>query len=333
MDLQMFADGGAGAGGDGGAAGAAGAGDGSGQAGAGETGAQDAAAQYVANRSGRKARTNPLANVQYGVKRGEAGNQTAGGQDDAAKGGDQAQAQSRPSFDELIKGDYKQDYEQSIQQILTGRLKGARETKAQLDQINAIMPQIMQKYGLGEGATIEDLKNKVLDDDSLYEEEANRMGTSTQVVRDMHRLERQRDEAVQAQAQTLEDMRMRAHFEHLSRQAEELKKIFPGFDLMTEINSSPEFARMTGPDVNIPLETAYRAVHAREIESGAMAYGAQRAAKQVAASVKANQSRPVENGMGNQPGAVTKIDPSKLSKADFDEIKRRVLRGDEISFG
>ena len=219
-----------------------------------------------------------------------------------------------------------------MQGILRGRLKGIQDTKAQMDKVNSILPNLFQKYGLGEGATIDDLQKKVLDDESQYEDEAAQMGVSTAVVRDMHRLERERDAANQAKQQSIEDMRLRSHFEHLSRQAEQLRQVFPNFDLMAEINASPEFARLTSPDVNIPLETAYRAVHAREIESGAMAYGAQRAAQQVAASVKANQARPAENGMGGQPNIVTKTDPSKLTKKDFDEIKRRLERGESVSF-
>lgn len=329
-NLQLFADGG-----DGGAGGSAGAGTGDGGAGegsTGDTGAQDAAAQYAANRSGRKQKPNPLANVQYGVSQAAEGDATAAGQDDAAQGTDQSQATTKPSFEDLIKGEYKADFEKQVKTILSGRLRGAQETRQQMDKVNQILPQLMQKYGLGEGATLDDLQKKVLDDDSLYEDEAAQMGVSTAVVRDMHRLERERDAAQQAQQQSIEDMRLWSHFEHLSRQAEQLRQVFPNFDLMAELNASPEFARLTSPDVNIPLETAYRAVHAREIESGAMAYGAQRAAKQVAASVKANQARPMENGMGGQANIVTKTDPSKLKKADIDEIARRLERGENITF-
>ena len=319
-NLQLFAGEG-----DGGASAAS-----SGTADAGTTGAQgaeDAAPQYTP-RSGRRAeKTNPLANVQYGVPQKGQTTANATGQDDAAKEG------SGETFDQLIKGRYKQDFDQRVKTILDGRFKNQRETQAQMDKINEFLPALKQKYGLSNDATVDDLKAKVLDDDSLYEDEALKMGVSTDVVRDMHRLQTQAAEAERARQETVEEMRVREHLANLAQQAEALRQVFPNFDLMAEINNSPEFARLTSPEVNIPVEVAYRAIHAREIEAAAMQYGAQRATSQVTASVKANGQRPVENGMGGQAGVVSKIDPSSLTKKDIEEIKRRISRGERISFG
>ena len=319
--LQLFADGS----GDGGAA-AAGTGDG------GNTGAQvaEAAAPQYTLRAGKKAqKPDPMANVRYGIQPQDKTNapdtttQAAAATEDA----------SDPTYEQLIKGKYKADHDAYVQNLLNGRFKKANELQAQMDKVNSFLPALMQKYGLGEGATLDDLANKVTDDDALYEEEADKLGTTVDVVRNMRKLQARNEMLTQQQQRTAEEMRMQQHFAHLSRQAEALKQIFPGFDLMTEINKSPEFARLTSPEVNIPLETAYRAVHAKEIESGAMQYGAQRAAQQVAAAVKANQARPVENGMGGQPGIVTKTDPSTLKLKDIAEIKRQVAKGVKVSFG
>lgn len=307
FNLQLFAGDGDGAGASAGAGADAGANPGVTE--------EAAAPQEYTTRSGRKV-TIPT--------QGQA--PMAAGQDDAA-------ADTQESFDDLIKGKYKADFEKKIQSILQPRLKTANENKATLDKLNGVMPLLNQKFGLDDKSTLEDLINKVQDDDSLYEDEALKMGVSTSVVRDMHKLQRERDAALQAQQQSIEDARMQQHFESLSRQAEALKQVFPNFDLMTELQSSPEFMRLTSPEVNIPLETAYRAIHAREIESGAMAYGAQRAAQQVAASVKANGQRPVENGMGGQAGTVVGMDPSKMTKKDIENIKARIRRGEQISFG
>jgi len=322
INLQLFAGDGAGAGA------SAGAGDGAANAGTtGEQGAEAAAPQEYISRSGRRYAMPTTGGAQTTAGADDAPGSTSNNQ---SKDGDQPEDES---FEDLIKGRYKQDFEKKIQSILQPRLKTANENKATLDKINQIVPLLNQKFGLEDGATIDDLVKKVNDDDSLYEDEALKMGVSTDVVRDMHRLQRERDEAVQAQQQSVEEARIQAHFEHLSRQAEAFRQIVPGFDLMAEINASPEFARLTSPEVNIPVETAYRAVHAREIESGAMAYGAQRAAQQVAASVKANGQRPAENGMGAQNGAVVGVDPSKLTLKDIEQIKARIRKGEQISFG
>lgn len=328
FNLQLFAAGdGAGAGA---SAGAAAAGTGA-DANSGAQGAEAAAPQYV-SRSGRSRVPFPTTTqetAQIGGSQQEDQTGAATGQDDAAAGQDQTEE----SFESLIKGKYKADFDQRVQKILNGRFKQANETQAQMDKISKILPALYQKYGLGEGATLDDLANKVTDDDSLYEDEAMRMGVSTEVVRDMHKLQNQLAEAQQAQQQTVEEMRVREHLANLAQQAEQLKAVFPGFDLMTELNNSPEFARMTSPEVGIPVETAYRAVHAREIEAAAMQYGAQRAATQVAASVKANGQRPAENGMGGQAGVASRVDPSSFGRKEIEEIKRRLARGENISFG
>lgn len=43
-------------------------------------------------------------------------------------------------------------------------------------------------------------------------------------------------------------------------------------------------------------------------------------------------NRPNENGTNSNSAFVTKTDPSKLTRADFEEIERRVARGERISF-
>jgi len=325
FNLQLFAGDGDGAGASAGSA--AGAAD-SGTTGAtGDAGAEAAAPQYIP-RSGRRRteQANPLADVQYGIQP-QAQPAQAKGQDDAAS------EDGKESFDDLIKGRYKADFENRVQKILDGRFKKANETQAQMDKVNSFLPQLMQKYGLGEGATLDDLARKVTDDESLYEDEALQMGVSTSVARDMHRLQSQLEAERKAREQSVEEMRIREHLASLAQQAEQLKAVFPGFDLMTELNNSPEFARMTSPEVGISVEAAYRAIHAKEIESAAMQYGAQRAASQVTAAVRANGARPAENGMGGQAGVVSKVDPSTLNKRDIEEIKRRIARGETISFG
>ena len=80
------------------------------------------------------------------------------------------------------------------------------------------------------------------------------------------------------------------------------------------------------------MRTAYEVIHKDELINGAMQYGVQRTAAAVAHTVQANQRRPDENGI--RPGAAvqTKTDPRQLKKADFAEIRRRVARGEKITF-
>ena len=92
---------------------------------------------------------------------------------------------------------------------------------------------------------------------------------------------------------------------------------------------------------NIPLVIVHRAefvcyvltfAHFDDILSGAIQYTAQTVKDNLAASRAKRAARPAENGTHAGPAAVVKSDVSKLSKADMEEIDRRVLRGERISF-
>lgn len=63
-----------------------------------------------------------------------------------------------------------------------------------------------------------------------------------------------------------------------------------------------------------------------------MHFAAQTIESKVAKSIAANGARPTENGTGAQSAAVVKSDVSQLTRADRDEIRRRVARGEKIRF-
>jgi hypothetical protein len=63
-----------------------------------------------------------------------------------------------------------------------------------------------------------------------------------------------------------------------------------------------------------------------------MQYTAQAVERKITNKVIANGARPTENGISSQSATVTKSDVSLLTKADRQEIARRVARGEKISF-
>jgi len=171
----------------------------------------------------------------------------------------------------------------------------------------------------------------VTDDDSLYEDEALQRGIPVDVLKQMKALEREHEEAEAARQQTLEEQQFRAHLQKLAQQGEVVKQTFPGFDLRAELQNN-EFARLTSPQVGVDVMTAYQLVHQREIMPQAMAVGAQRTAQQISNSIQAGQRRPTENGVRKSAALDVRDDPSKLSRRDREEIKRRVRMGERIRF-
>ena len=98
---------------------------------------------------------------------------TAGEQ--AAPAGEQTER-----FEELIKGKYKKDFDTQVQKILSNRFKNQKDHQAILDRMRPAMDLMAQRYGLvpdeKTGLDYEALYQKLVDDNSMYEEEAFKRG-------------------------------------------------------------------------------------------------------------------------------------------------------------
>ena len=113
------------------------------------------------------------------------------------------------------------------------------------------------------------------------------------------------------------------------QQAEQLKTVYPGFDLATELQSEQFRALLRS---NVPVQTAYEVVHKDEIIPAAMRFTAEKIQEKTVNSIRAGQRRPAEGAMASQGAVQIKSDVSQLTKADREEIARRVARGEKIRF-
>lgn len=134
-----------------------------------------------------------------------------------------------------------------------------------------------------------------------------------------------------APQQTREDEALRRHFERLTREAEELKRVFPDFDLTRELRD-PAFLRLTAPGTGVSVKDAFYALHGEDIQRESMRYAAQQAGRRIAASVRAGASRPVENGIQGPSPLVIGIDIRGLNKKQREEYRRRIHGGETINF-
>lgn len=330
MDLQMFAEGAAG--GDGaGSAGTAAAAAGEGTTG-GQTGEAGVTGQDAAAVSERAKRRNPLADVKYGKQPEESAAQAAAVQEGTRpEAAQQPQAQpEEESFDSLIRGKYKQDFDNRVQAIVQNRLKNSKNAEAQLEKLQPMLEALAAKNGL-RADDMDGLIRKVTDDDSLYEDEAMERGIPVETLKQIKNLERENQRMQRQQQEAQRDAQLRGHFEKLVRQGEEVAKIYPDFNLQNELRD-PNFARLTSPGVGVDVRTAYEVVHRDRIAPALMQTAALKTAAQISASVRANGARPAENGVGSAAAqaAEAKADPSKWTKADREEVRRRVHRGEKI---
>lgn len=307
FNLQLFAEGGAGTGG------AAG--------GEGGTGSGSPAESTLATSKGAK--SNPLADVRYGIQ-----NDAQGSAEQAAAGQQEVADERQSRFEALIKGEYKDLYDARVQDTVQRRLKASKDT---VDKYNALAPtleMLAKKYGVDAGDAAA-LTKAIEDDDSYYEEEAMERGISVGQLKEIRKMERENAELKrQMNEQNVREQADRIYAGWMD-QAAAVKNVYPGFDLNAELQN-PRFVDLLRS--NIDVRTAYEVLHKDEIIPAAMQFTAQQVEQKLANRIAAGQGLPRENGLGSRASAVVKSDVSQLSKADRQEIIRRVQRGEKIRF-
>ena len=294
LNLQLFAEG-------------AGAGDGGTAEGSGVT----APAAGV-----QKGVKNPLADVKYGI------------QEETAPAAEVATPDRKAKFEELIKGEYKEEYDARVQDTIQKRLKGHKDNETKLNALAPILEQMASKYGV-DANDIEALAKAVDEDDSYYEQEAMDKGMTVKQLKEIKKMERE-NAALKAQMEEAQRQENgKKLYSQWMAQADETKKVYPSFDLQAEMQNS-KFVDLLRS--NIDVRTAYEVTHKDEIIAGAMQFTAKTVEQKVANKIAANGARPIENGMSSQSSSLVKSDVSQLSKADRAEIIRRVQRGEKIKF-
>lgn len=315
LDLQLFEGDGAGSGAGAAAAGGADAGQGSnGQA-------------FTPPESPRRKQRNPLASVQYGRQPEAAPVQTT--QRSAQQESAPAEVDLDAEWEELRNGRHKERVDAAIQKAVKDRFKNRQDAEQQMATLAPAIQALAKKHGK-DASDLAGIVAAITDDDSLYEEEAVARGLPVDVVKTMSKLQQDNDALSQRESQRQSEMQFQQHIQNLAMQAEKLKQTVPGFDLRTELQN-PRFAAMTSPNGGVNVEDAYYAIHHKEIQQGSMQYAVQQTQKQLAQSIQAGRNRPAENGMRSQPTAEVRDDPSKWTKADRAEVRRRVMMGEKIN--
>ncbi len=219
-----------------------------------------------------------------------------------------AAAEREARFESLIKGEYKDLYDRRVQDTIQKRLKSSAGI---VQKYNALAPSLEllgQRYGV-----------------DASDPEALRRAIQAESAPASNGEEGKAPE----QAESLRQERAKRQLSDWLRQAEVTKSRYPSFDLQQEARD-PRFRSLLRSGV--PLQTAFEVLHQKEILPAAMAYSARRAEERMADSVIAGQLRPAEGAMGGQSPVLSKRDVSRLTRAERDEIDRRVARGEKIRF-
>lgn len=305
LNLQLFAEG-------------AGGGDG----GTGAEGATGVSATAAVSQT-KGVKSNPLADVKYGIQPKE---ETT----PAAEVVEEKPAEDRNAkFEALIKGEYKDLYDQRMQDTIQKRLKGSKETVEKYEALAPTLEILAKKYGV-DAADIKALNKAIEEDDSYFEDEALEKGITVSQLKEIRKIERENaDLKRQMEEQNRQENAKKVYAEWM-QQAEAAKAVYPSFNLEAEMQNA-QFRNLLRS--NIDVKTAFEVIHKDEIIPAAMQYTAKTVEQKITNKIIANGTRPAENGNSSQGAAQSKSDVSLLTKADRAEIARRVARGEKISFG
>lgn len=265
-----------------------------------------------------------------GGNSGDASQAAAGTTGEGNETGQAAAAgtETRATFEELIKGEYKEDYDKAVQKIVRQRFAGAKQNEAKLEKMGPIMQALAAKYNTSPD-DIDSIAKYIEEDDELYEEAALREGLTVDQYKRISRMEEE-NRRLHAQ-QELNEQRRAANeqYQRWVQEAEQVKAEFPNFDLNTYIQNE-EFQRLLRSGVS--LRNAYAAMDIDNILPGAMQYTAQQVARKTASTIAARGNRPAEGGMSGQAATKVTTDVSKLSNAEIEQLVRRASMGERVTF-
>lgn len=233
-----------------------------------------------------------------------------------------------PSFEELIKGKYKNDFDDRVQNIVQNRVKNIKTYEEQMQELSPALEVLAEKYGVDDPGNIKSLVDAITNDDELYEEEAEERGIDVETLKHIKHIERQNQAFTEEMAQRERDAQNAEAWQNILSQEAEVQKTYPGFSLESEMQND-DFARLVACDV--PVKQAFEVVHGNELQAIAAKVVADNTAKKIANSVKANQKRTGE-GQGNSQAVIVKKDPKSLTDEDRDRIYEKVMAGEKIAF-
>ena len=238
----------------------------------------------------------------------------------------QVQAEERKKAYENFKAEYKAEYDSEVQAIVKDRLKSSKAKTADLDKrlksLSPILDKLAGKYHVDPTDTDAIIK-AYEEDDSNWEEEAYERGMTVEQLKYERQLDRRKAEIDAFE----EEQRRSQQYAIWDAQVAETARYYPDFSIDREMQN-PDFTRLM--NAGVPIKTAYEVIHKQEMMQGAMKFAAERATAEVTNGVKANLSRPVENGSSSQVASTGEKKYSAMSLDQLEEIARRVKAGEPI---
>lgn len=231
----------------------------------------------------------------------------------------------RLSWDEIMADP---EYNGEMQKVVKAAKEKLKTSAEGLEKLAPAIQLIAKKYGV-DASDYDAVSKAVVDDDAYYEERAMELGVTTDVAKQLDKSEKMMRAAEEQQQKFINEQKLMEHIGKLNRQAIELQQKYPDFNLGKELNN-PTFARLTAPDLNLPLEDAYELVHREEIKENIRQAALKASIQQVSNAVQSNKNRPNDGVSKSSNASVQTFNYQNATKAQREALKARIRSGEKI---
>lgn len=229
---------------------------------------------------------------------------------------DASSTQTVETFDDYVKS-HKDEADKWFQDRFNRRHKDYSKLKDQSVSTSKVMDMLATRFGIEDRSDYAAITSALENDDYLYAERAEENGRTIEEQRQWDRINRENRmfREQQREQQLAEDGERQ--YEEWEQQSNNLKQIFPNFDLDNEVKTNEQFKVYLLNGMSVPA--AYYATHGEEIAAGAMEHTAQAVRQATAQDIAARGGRPRENGLSGQAAA-------KVVGKDFSHMSLRELK-------
>lgn len=198
-------------------------------------------------------------------------------------------------FQQLISGPFKDLYDARVQDIVQKRVKNNQKTLEQYKSMEPVLNRLAESLGVPPN-------------------DPEALSRAMEARQAAHSPQQRRANAM-------------AQYDSWVQQSEEAKQLFPDLQLRQEVQN-PRFMQLL--DQGLHVQDAYLVTHRDRILPEVMQYSARKVEEKLANRIAANGVRPPETGMTTKGSPVTQADISHMSRAQRQDIIRRVQQGEVI---
>lgn len=242
----------------------------------------------------------------------------------------------RKAYDEYIKGEGKEFFDEDTQTIVQKRVKGEKALKDELGKKNPFIEALADKYN-HDPNDLDGLMAKITNDRDFYAEAAAEAGMDSPETYRKYKESQRKIQAYEAEQKRIADEKeaqekrsfVNKQMNAWKTEAEALKAKYPDFNF-EEDQEDKEFAKMLRAGASV--EMAYQAKHHAEIVAKEVEAAKVATEKAVIENLRAKGNRPIEGGASSTSAPLTGFDVRTLTKAQRADLARQAAQGKRIEF-